>query len=66
MFLDGWERRREAGYETFVVEQGGAVATVTLNRPEARNALDFAMRGELLAALVAAFFDKRPPNFKGA
>jgi enoyl-CoA hydratase/carnithine racemase len=39
------------GYETIIVERGGAVATVTLNRPEARNALDFAMRGELLAAL---------------
>jgi 2-(1,2-epoxy-1,2-dihydrophenyl)acetyl-CoA isomerase len=39
------------GYETIIVEQGGVIATVTLNRPEARNALDFAMRGELLAAL---------------
>jgi 2-(1,2-epoxy-1,2-dihydrophenyl)acetyl-CoA isomerase len=39
------------GYETLVVERGGVVATVMLNRPEARNALDFAMRGELLAAL---------------
>jgi len=39
------------GYETLIVDQAGEVATVTLNRPEARNALDFAMRRELLAAL---------------
>ena len=39
------------GYETIVVERSGAVATVTLNRPEARNALDLVMRKELLAAL---------------
>ena len=39
------------GYETLIVDQTGAIATITLNRPEARNALDFAMRRELLTAL---------------
>ena len=39
------------GYETLIVEQAGAIATITLNRPEARNALDFAMRREMVAAL---------------
>jgi len=39
------------GYETLTVDQTGAIATITLNRPEARNALDFAMRREILAAL---------------
>lgn len=39
------------GYQTLVVERGGAIATVTLNRPEARNALDLVMRRELLATL---------------
>src|SRR6266436_8145427 len=33
------------------LERAGAVATITLNRPEARNALDFVMRGELAAVL---------------
>jgi 2-(1,2-epoxy-1,2-dihydrophenyl)acetyl-CoA isomerase len=35
------------------VEQADAIATLTLNRPEARNALDLAMREELEAALRA-------------
>lgn len=39
------------GYESVLVERAGAVATITLNRPEARNALDLVMRRELLAAL---------------
>ena len=38
-------------YETLIVDQAGAIATITLNRPDARNALDFAMRRELLLAL---------------
>jgi 2-(1,2-epoxy-1,2-dihydrophenyl)acetyl-CoA isomerase len=38
-------------YETLIVDQSGPIATITLNRPEARNALDFAMRRELLTAL---------------
>jgi 2-(1,2-epoxy-1,2-dihydrophenyl)acetyl-CoA isomerase len=42
---------RLVGYETLIVDQAGAIATITLNRPQARNALDFAMRRELLAAL---------------
>ena len=38
------------GYETILVDRADAVATVTLNRPEARNALDARMREELVAA----------------
>ena len=38
-------------YETLIVDQSGPIATITLNRPDARNALDFAMRRELLTAL---------------
>jgi len=39
------------GYQTLLVEKDGAIATVTLNRPEARNALDLVMRRELVTAL---------------
>ena len=39
------------GYETLLVERGDGIATITLNRPEARNALDLAMRRELLSVL---------------
>jgi 2-(1,2-epoxy-1,2-dihydrophenyl)acetyl-CoA isomerase len=39
------------GYSTLSVERAGAIATITLNRPGARNALDLAMRQEMLAAL---------------
>jgi len=39
------------GYSTLIVERAGAIATITLNRPAARNALDLAMRQEMLAAL---------------
>src|SRR5882672_11711936 len=39
------------GYTTLIVERTGPVATVTLNRPQARNALDLAMRREMLQAL---------------
>jgi 2-(1,2-epoxy-1,2-dihydrophenyl)acetyl-CoA isomerase len=39
------------GYQTLIVERAGALATITLNRPDARNALDLTMRKELLAAL---------------
>jgi 2-(1,2-epoxy-1,2-dihydrophenyl)acetyl-CoA isomerase len=39
------------GYQTLMVEHGGAIATLTLNRPEVRNALDLVMRQELMGAL---------------
>ena len=39
------------GYQTLIVERAGAVATITLNRPDARNAIDLTMRRELVAAL---------------
>jgi 2-(1,2-epoxy-1,2-dihydrophenyl)acetyl-CoA isomerase len=39
------------GYQTLIVERSGAVATVTMHRPDARNALDITMRQELLLAL---------------
>jgi 2-(1,2-epoxy-1,2-dihydrophenyl)acetyl-CoA isomerase len=39
------------GYQTLIYERAGAVAVITLNRPEARNALDLAMRRELAAVL---------------
>jgi 2-(1,2-epoxy-1,2-dihydrophenyl)acetyl-CoA isomerase len=39
------------GYTTLNVERTGAVATLTLNRPGARNALDLTMRQEMLSAL---------------
>jgi len=39
------------GYQTLIVEKTGAIATITMHRPEARNALDITMRQELLLAL---------------
>jgi len=39
------------GYQTLIVECTGPIATITLNRPEARNAIDLVMRRELVLAL---------------
>jgi 2-(1,2-epoxy-1,2-dihydrophenyl)acetyl-CoA isomerase len=39
------------GYSTILVDRADGVVTITLNRPEARNAIDLVMRRELLAAL---------------
>ena len=39
------------GYATLLVERTGGIATITMNRPEARNALDLTMRREVLGAL---------------
>src|SRR5258706_14530188 len=39
------------GYHTLLIEKDGAIVTVTLNRPAARNALDLVMRQELVGAL---------------
>lgn len=38
-------------YQHLTVERAARTATITLNRPEARNAIDLAMRQELVAAL---------------
>jgi 2-(1,2-epoxy-1,2-dihydrophenyl)acetyl-CoA isomerase len=45
-------------YETLLEERDGGVATLTLNRPDALNALNSQMRRELLAALGAARKDE--------
>ena len=42
------------GYETLRYEVAGAVATITLDQPETRNALSAALLDELLAALATA------------
>ena len=39
------------GYQTLFQAKSDAVTTITLNRPDARNALDIVMRRELLAVL---------------
>jgi 2-(1,2-epoxy-1,2-dihydrophenyl)acetyl-CoA isomerase len=39
------------GYSTLLLDRADGIATLTLNRPQARNALDLAMRDELVAAL---------------
>jgi methylglutaconyl-CoA hydratase len=41
-------------YETIVVEESGSIRTITLNRPERRNAMTPAMQMELIAALEEA------------
>jgi enoyl-CoA hydratase len=47
-----------AEYETLIVEQRSAVTLITLNRPQALNALNSQVLAELIAALEA--FDKDP------
>jgi 2-(1,2-epoxy-1,2-dihydrophenyl)acetyl-CoA isomerase len=39
------------GFQSILVDRAGSIATVTLNRPQARNAIDFTMRNELVGAL---------------
>jgi 2-(1,2-epoxy-1,2-dihydrophenyl)acetyl-CoA isomerase len=39
------------GYGTILVEKSDSLATLTLNRPDARNAIDLVMREEIVAAL---------------
>jgi 2-(1,2-epoxy-1,2-dihydrophenyl)acetyl-CoA isomerase len=48
----------EATYETILVEVAVGVATITHNRPESLNALNAAMRRELLTAFKAAGRDE--------
>jgi 2-(1,2-epoxy-1,2-dihydrophenyl)acetyl-CoA isomerase len=47
------------GYQTLLVERTDAIATITLNRPEARNALDMTMRREMLGVLDEIEGDER-------
>jgi methylglutaconyl-CoA hydratase len=42
------------GYETILVADDGATRTITLNRPERRNAMTPAMQTELIAAMAEA------------
>ena len=46
-----------AGYETLLVEQRDAVTLVTLNRPQALNALNSAVLDDLIAAFAAFEMD---------
>jgi len=48
----------EATYQTIRVEVADGVSTITLNRPDSLNALNAAMRRELLAAVKAAGRDE--------
>jgi len=47
------------GYSTILLEHHDGIATLTLNRPEARNAIDLVMREELAAALDQIEADSR-------
>jgi enoyl-CoA hydratase/carnithine racemase len=47
----------EPSYDFIAVTHRGGVATITLNRPEVRNAIHDAMRAELIAAFAAADAD---------
>ncbi|MBU0538317.1 MAG: enoyl-CoA hydratase/isomerase family protein, partial [Gammaproteobacteria bacterium] len=38
--------------EAVVISRDGAVATITLNRPEKRNALDLSLRAAIAAAVT--------------
>ncbi len=46
------------GYESILVEHEAPIATITMNRPEKRNALSVQMMGELLDALKTLGRDK--------
>src|SRR3546814_116932 len=46
-------RRYRMTYETLLVEQRGAVTLVTLNRPQALNALNSSVLDDLIAAFAA-------------
>ena len=43
-----------ADYETILVEQKGAVTLITLNRPQALNALNSTVLAELIQAFAAS------------
>jgi 2-(1,2-epoxy-1,2-dihydrophenyl)acetyl-CoA isomerase len=56
------------GYSTLLVERSDGIATITLNRPEVRNAFDLAMRREIAEALdaIEADADVRVVVLRGA
>lgn len=49
----------EPGRQELIVDRRGPVATITLNRPERRNALSWALVGEIRAALAVLRDDDR-------
>ena len=49
-------------YETLLVETRGAVTLVTLNRPQALNALNSGVLGDLIAAFAAFEADDMAPT----
>lgn len=53
----------DTNYETLIVEAAGGVTTVTLNRPEKRNAVDRTMFGELGRVFEAIAADKQTRAF---
>src|SRR6266540_685768 len=50
------------GYQSLLVDRVDGIATLTMNRPEARNALDIRMREELLNRFVLRLFNVPKPT----
>jgi enoyl-CoA hydratase/carnithine racemase len=50
--------------DAVTVEYGGGVIEITINRPEARNALNGAVRAGVTEG-ARAFAEKRAPQWKG-
>ncbi len=50
--LDNYEQEDVVMYETILVEKKGSVATLTLNRPQAMNAMDLVLREEMRLAFI--------------